>query len=81
MDKDIEESISRKVRFDKTEKNIGGATLQGLLIQAIRDQTKETKSLTKESTSLQNKIYLLTVFIVVLTIILAILGLLQLTKL
>ncbi len=81
MDKDVTEAISRKVQFEKTEKNIGDATLQGLLIQAVRVQTRETKELSKGSNVLQSKIFWLTVAIVVLTVILVIIGIVSLIKL
>ncbi len=80
MDNDIEKAISQKVSIDRTEKNIGDSSLQGLLIQATRDQTRETKKLSSESNSLQRKIYRLTSAVIVLTLVLVIIGIIQLVK-
>lgn len=80
MNEDIDEAVSRKLYSDKTEKNIGDATLQGLQVRATRDQTKETKRLSTESNRLQSKIYWLTVAIVILTVTLVMIGIIQLLK-
>ena len=78
MDKDIEQAVSKRNAPYQGERNIGESTLLGLQIQAVRDQTRETKKLSSRNIQLQNKVVWLTVAIVALTIILVIIGMIQL---